>query len=40
MVMKEFLSPADLFGAQTICIHEPAKVFVVGEYENLIIAAF
>ena len=38
MVTREFLSPADLSGAQTLCVYKPAEVVVVGEYENLMFA--
>ena len=40
VVIQEFLSLADLFGAQILHIHELAEVVVVGEYKNLILAAF
>ena len=36
VVAKEFLGPADLSGAQTLRLHEPAEVVVVGKYENFI----
>ena len=39
VVTKEFLSPANLSGAQTLCIHEPAKVVVVGKYKNFMLRA-
>ena len=38
--MKKFLSPADLSGAQTLCVHKPAEVVVVDEYKHLILTAF
>ena len=37
VVMKEFLGPADLSEAQTLCVNEPAEVIVVGEYEHLML---
>ena len=40
VVAKEFLGPADLSGAQTLRLHEPAEVVVVGEYEHLMLGPF
>ena len=40
VVAREFLGPADLSGAQTLCLHEPAEVVVVGEYEHLMLRPF
>ena len=40
VVTRELLGPADLSGAQTLCVHEPAEVVVVGEYEHLMLGAF
>ena len=40
VVTRELLGLADLFGAQTPRVHEPAKVDVVGEYEQLMLGAF
>ena len=34
VVTKELLGPADLSGAQTLRVHEPAEVVVVGKHEN------
>ena len=34
VVTREFLGPADLFGAQTLCIHELSEVVMVGKHEN------
>ena len=34
VVTRELLDPADLSGAQTLCVHEPAEVVVVGKHEN------
>ena len=39
-VMREFLSTANLSGAQTLCIHEPAEVVVVGKHEDFMLKAF
>ena len=40
VVARELLGPADLFGAQTLRVHEPAEVVVVDEYEHLMLGAF
>ena len=40
MVIREFLGPADLFGAQTLCVYKPAEVVVVGEYKHLMLRPF
>ena len=40
MVSGELLGPADLFGAQTLRIHEATKVVVVCEDEHLVLATF
>ena len=40
MVMKEFLSLADLFGAQTLYVHKPAEFVIVGEYKDLMLRSF
>ena len=32
MVTTEFLSPADLSRAQTLHVHEPTEVVIVGKY--------
>ena len=40
MVIREFLSPTDLSGAQTLCIHELLEVVVVVEYEHLMLKPF
>ena len=37
VVTKEFLCPADLSGAQTLCVHELAEVVVVGKYKHLML---
>ncbi len=40
VVSREFLGPADLARAQTLCIHELTEVFVVSKDEDLVFAAF
>ena len=40
VVIRELLGPVDLSGAQTLRVHEPAEVVVVGEYEHLMLGAF
>ena len=40
VVVKEFLGPADLFGAQTLRLHKLTEVVVVGEYEHLMLRPF
>ena len=40
VVMRELLGPADLSGAETLRVHEPAEVVVVGEYKHLMLGAF
>ena len=40
MVARKFLSPSDLFGAQTLHLHELTEVVVVGEYKHLILRLF
>ena len=40
MVAREFLGPADLLGAQTLRVHEPTEVVVVGEYKHLMLRPF
>ena len=39
VVARELLGPADLSGAQTLRVYEPAEVVVVGEYEYLMLGA-
>ena len=34
VVTRELLGPADLSRAQTLRVHEPAEVVVVGKHEN------
>ena len=40
VVTREFLSPANLSGAQTLCVHELSDVVMVGKYKNLMSRAF
>ena len=40
VVTRELLGPADLSGAQTLRVYEPAEVVVVGEYKHLMLRAF
>ena len=40
VVIKELLGPADLSGAQTLYVHEPAEVVMVGKYKYLILRPF
>ena len=40
IVTREFLGLADLSGAQTLCVHELAKVVVFGKYKHLILGLF
>ena len=34
VVTREFLGPANLFGAQTLRIHESSEVVIVGKHED------
>ena len=36
VITRELLGPADLSGAQTLRVHEPAEVVVVDKHENFI----
>ena len=40
VVTKKFLSPADLFEAQILCVHKSMKVVVVCKDEDLVLAIF
>ena len=40
MVSRELLGPADLFGAQALCIHKTTEVIMVRKDDNLMLAAF
>ena len=40
VVVREFLGPADLPGAQTLCLYEPTEVVMVGEYKHLMLKPF
>ena len=39
VVTREFLGPADLSGAQTLCIHELLEVVMVGKQEDFMLRA-
>ena len=40
VVTRELLGPADLSGAQTLCVHKLAEVVVIGEYKHLMLGVF
>ena len=40
MVSRELLGPANLLGAQILCIHETTEVIVVRKDKNLMLATF
>ena len=40
VVLRKFLSPADLSGTQTLCVHESIKVIVVCKDKDLVFATF
>ena len=40
VVTREFLSPADLSKAQTLCVYEIAEVVIIDEYKYLMLRAF
>ena len=40
MVLRELLGPADLSGAQALCIYETTEVIVVRKDKNLMLATF
>ena len=40
VVTREFLSPADLSGAQTLHLYEPTEVVVVGKHKHLMLRSF
>ena len=40
LVARELPDLADLSRAQTLCIHEPAEIVMVGEYKYLILGPF
>ena len=40
VILRKFLSSADLSGAQTFCIHKTTKVVVVCKDEDLMFATF
>ena len=39
VVTREFLSPADLSGAQSLRVHELSEVVMVGKYEDFMLRA-
>ena len=39
VVTREFLSPADLPGAQTICVHELSEVVMIGKHKDFMLRA-
>ena len=39
VVIREFLGPADWFGIQTLCIHKPVKVVMVGKHKDSMLGA-
>ena len=40
VVTREFLGPADLSGAQTLRVHEPAEVVMIGKNKHLVLRPF
>ena len=40
IVLRELLGPADLSGAQALCIHEITEVIMIRKDENLMLVAF
>ena len=40
VVTREFLGPTDLSGAQTLYLHKPTEVVVVGQYKQLMLRPF
>ena len=40
VLTRKFLSPADLFEAQTFCVYELAEVVVIGEYKHPMLRPF
>ena len=40
VIIREFLGPADLFGAQTLYVYKPAEVGVVSKYKHLMLKPF
>ena len=39
VVTREFLSLADLFGTQILCVHESSEVVMVGKHEDFMLRA-
>ena len=40
VILREFLSPANLTRAQTLCVHKLSKVIMIGENKNFVFAVF
>ena len=40
VITREFLSLADFFGAQTLCVYEMAEVIMIDKYKHLMLRAF
>ena len=40
MISEELLGPLDPTKAQTLCIHKPIEVVMVGQNKNFVFAAF
>ena len=40
VVMRDILGLANLFGAQTLGVHKPVEVVMVGEYKHLVLRPF
>ena len=40
VVTREFLSPADLSEAQTLCVHKPTEVVMVDKHQDFVLAIF
>ena len=40
IVLREFLGPTDLFGAQTLCIHKAIKIVVIYQDKYFILTTF
>ena len=39
IVIKKFLSLANLFGAKSLCDHELSEIIIVGKYEDFMLIA-
>ena len=40
VLTRKFLNLANLSGAQTLCVHEPAKIVVISKYKHLMLRPF